>query len=143
MITRTKATKKMKTSQDVIAQYTGDVLTLRNEERLVRLGLQNVNKKIEEVMRRLEIQLENQNNGKASATSIRSKHKRSWLWMQRDLKPGEKLRYIQALPQTLPTKVNKIRRIADLKMKTCRRCKTNKIEDDAYILAAYALTTKT
>ena len=46
MITQTKATTKTKSSNDAIAQYTGDVFTQSNEERLVHLKLQNVyNKK--------------------------------------------------------------------------------------------------
>ena len=42
MITQTKATTKMKSSNDVIDQYTSDVFTPSNEERLVHLKLQNV-----------------------------------------------------------------------------------------------------
>ena len=103
----------MKTSTDKIARYTGDLITPLNDERLVRLNLQNINNKRETVMKHLETQIERQNIGKALMTMIRSKHKRSWLWTKRGLTPGNKLRYMQALSGTLPTKINKTRGKAD------------------------------
>ena len=136
MITRINATLKMKTSTDAIVQQTGDVLTPLNEERLMRLNLDKSSNKGEEAMKKLENQIKTQNNGKALLTAMRSKHKRSWLWTKRGLKTGEKLQYIQALSPTLPTKVNNTRGCNDMNMKKCKRCRQNKIEDDAHILAA-------
>ena len=70
MIMRAKATNKMKISKGRIAQHR-DVLTPVNKERLLCLDLQNtINKR--EVMKRLENQLESQNNGRALVTFIRS-----------------------------------------------------------------------
>ena len=86
-------------------------------------------------MKRLENQLESQNNGRALATSLRSWHKRSLLCMQRGLKPGEKLRYIQRLSGTLPTKVKKMRGKMDMWAKICKRCQINQVEDDVHILS--------
>ena len=77
MITRINATLKMKTSTDAIVQQTGDVLTPLNEERLMRLNLDKSSSKGEEAMKKLENQIETQNNGKALLTAMRSKLKRS------------------------------------------------------------------
>lgn len=115
MITRTKSTTKMKISKDKITQHTGDALTPITNKRLIRLDLQNPTNKREEVMKRLEDQLGCQNNEKALVTSLKSRHKRIWLWTQRGLKPGEKLRYLQALSGMLPTKVNKKRGSTDMR----------------------------
>lgn len=93
----------------MIARYTGDIITPLNEDRLRRLNLQSINNKKEAAMKTLEAQIEQQNNRKALMTEMRSKRKRSWLWTKRGLTPGNKLRYIQALSGTLPTKVNKTR----------------------------------
>ena len=100
MISRAKVTSKMKLTEDKIAQHTGDALTPTNVERLVRLNLQNTTSKRKELMQRLEKQLQSQNNVKALMTSINLRQKRSWLWMQIGLTPGNKLRYIQALSGT-------------------------------------------
>ena len=134
MITRAKATAKIKISKDKIAQYTGDALTPMYKERLVCLELQNSTNK-REVIKRLEKQLECQNNGKALVTPLKSKHKRSWLWTQRGLKLGEKLRFTQALSETLPTKVNKTRGREDTRAKICKRSQMNQVEDDGHILS--------
>ena len=136
MISLTKASTKMKTLNDMIAHYTGDIITPLNEDRLRRLNLQSINNKKEAAMKMLEAQIEQQNNRKALMTEMRSKRKRSWLWTKRGLTPGNKLRYIQALSGTLPTKVNKTRGMNDLNMKKCKRCKSNKVEDDTHILSA-------
>ena len=105
----------MKISKDKITKHTGDALTPITNKRLIRLDLQNPTNKREEVMKRLEDQLGCQNNEKALVTSLKSRHKRIWLWTQRGLKPGEKLRYLQALSGMLPTKVNKTRGSTDMR----------------------------
>ena len=76
---RSTRTNKMKMSQDKIFQSTGDILQPTNTERLVTLGLQNIDDKKEEMMKRRVKTIEQQNNGKAVTTIINSKHKRSWL----------------------------------------------------------------
>ena len=136
MISRTKSPTKMKTSEDVIAQYTGDIITPLKEGRLRRLSLENINNKRKGAIKKLEEQVEHQNNGKTLTTAMQSKDKRSWLWTKQGIKPGEKLRYSQALSGTLPTKVNKTRCINDLNLNKCKRCKSNKVRNDAYIMIA-------
>lgn len=91
----------MKMLQDKISQSIGDKLELTTTERLVRLGLQNIDNKKEGMMKRRVKTLEKQNNGKALTTMLSSKHKRSWLWLQRRLTPGNKIRLIQAPSGTL------------------------------------------
>ena len=93
----------MKTSTNHIAQHVGDGLTPTNEERLV--------------MERLEQQIERQNDGKSLVTGMRLRHKRSWLWSKRGLTSGNKLRIIEPLSGTQPTKVNKTRGITNRQMK--------------------------
>ena len=136
MISRSKASTKMKTSTDRIVRYTGDLITPLNDERLVRLNLQDINKNKEKVLKQLEKNTENQNNGKALLTVIQSKCKRSWLWTKRGLTPGNKLRFIQGLSGTLHININKTRGIKELNVKRCSRCRSMKIEDDAHILSA-------
>lgn len=107
----------MKTSTNHIAQHVGDGLTPTNEERLVRLNLLTTSIKKDEVMERLEQQIERQNIVKSLVTAMRSRHKRSWLWSKRGLTPGNKLRIIEALSGTQPTKVNKTIGITNRQMK--------------------------
>lgn len=57
----------------------------------MKINLDKTRNKGEEAMKKLENQIQNQNNGNALLTAMRSKHKRSWLWTKRGLKPGEKL----------------------------------------------------
>ena len=68
----------MKISKDKISQAVRDRIEPANSERLVTLGLQNVNDKKEEVMKRLTKTLEQQNNGNALTTALNSKDKRSF-----------------------------------------------------------------
>ena len=128
MISTSKASTKMKTSTDRIVRYTFDLITPLNDKRLVRLDLRN-NQKKEEVRKPLEKNIEFQNNGKALMTAIQSKHECSWLRTKRGLTLGNKLKLIQALSVTLPTKINKTRGIKDLNVKRCSRCRSMKIED--------------
>lgn len=136
VVSRSKASTKMKTSTDRIVRYTGDLITALNDERLVRLNLQDINKNKEKVLKQLEKNTENQNNGKALLTVIQSKCKRSWLWTKRGLTPGNKLRLIQGSSGTLHININKTRGIKELNVKRCSRCRSMKIEDDAHILSA-------
>lgn len=135
MISRCKATRKMKVSTDPVARATADELEPLDEERLTRLNLINEPNMKEAHMKRLEEQLEKQNNGRAIVTAMSTIHRRTWLWTGRGLKPGNKIRLIQALSSTLPTKVNKTRGNPDRRAKICTRCKRNEIEDDSHILS--------
>ena len=63
---------------------------------------------------------------------IPSKHPRDWLWSDRGLKVGNKIRCIQALSSTLPTKINKTRGRTDMEEKKCRQCHLE-IENDQHI----------
>ena len=125
----------MKLSTDRAARATGDELAPQDEDRLARLNLINAPNMKEEHQRRLEEQLERQNNGRSMTTMMSSKHRRTWLWTQRGLTRGNKIRLIQALSSTLPTKVNKTRGNQDRRAKICTRCKKNEVEDDGHILA--------
>ena len=135
MASRTKATTKMMTSKDAAAQFTGEQLNPTNEERLIRLNLLQYTNRKEEMMKRYEQDLEKQNNGKSRTMMLKSTHKRSWIWGNRGLKPGSKLRLMQALSGTLPTMINKTRRRENLDEKRCKRCRSGATEDDAHILA--------
>ena len=135
-ISRSTASNKMKMSQDKISQSIGDKLEPTNTERLVRLGLQSIDNKKEEMMKRRAKTLEQQNNGRTLITMLSSKQKRSWLWSQRGRMPRNKIRIIQILSGTLPNKVNKTRGIPNIELKKCNRCNNNKIEVDAYLLPA-------
>ena len=79
MITRHKATAKMKTSEDAASRHTGDQIHPMNEERLLRLRLLNKDNKKEHFYKTLEEQLEKTNNRKSLVTAIRLWHKRQWL----------------------------------------------------------------
>ena len=136
MASRTKATTKMMTSKDAAAQFTGEQLNPTNEERLIRLNLLQYTNKKEETMKRYEQDLEKQNNRKSRTTMLKSTHKRSWIWGNRGLKSGSKLRLIQALSGTLPTMINKTRGRGNLDEKRCKRCRSGATEDDAQILAS-------
>ena len=57
---------------------------------------------------------------------------RDWIWTKRGLKVGDKIRTIQALSCTLPTKINKTRGNSDISVKRCKYGKS--IEDDTHIL---------
>ena len=107
-----------------------------NEERLIRLNLLQYTNKKEETMKRYEQDLEKQNNRKSRTTMLKSTHKRSWIWGNRGLKPGSKLRLIQALSGTLPTMINNTRGRGNLDEKKCKRCRSGETEDDAQILAS-------
>lgn len=133
MLTRTKATTKMKTSKDSISQHIGDQLNPDNERQLERINLLNITNPKEAIQQRLEEELSTKNNGRSLTTALRTRHKRSWLWTRRGLTPGNKLRFIQALSGSLPTKMNKTRGIQDRRLKICTRCKKGQIEDDAHI----------
>ena len=135
MISRVKAARKMKTSTDPAASYTGDQVTPTEEDRLARLGLSTSINPKEDHQKRLIEEIGKMNNGRAVTTVMNSRHRRGWLWTQRGLKPGNKLRLIQALSSTLPTKINKTRGIQDRNQKLCMRCKKKEIEDDAHILS--------
>ena len=81
-----------------------------------------------------------QNSSRFMVTTFASKTSRAWLWTRRGLKVGDKIRAIQALSCSLPTKVNKTRGNPDL---TAKRCKCRKsIEDDAHILNSCELNHK-
>ena len=134
MSSRTKASTMV--SEDNAAQFAGERINPTNEERLIKLNLLQYGNKKEEIMKRYEQDIITQNNGRARLTMINSRHKRSWLWNERGLKPGNKLRLIQALSGTLPTMVNKTRGRDNLEEKKCKRCKSGATEDDAHILAS-------
>ena len=117
-VTRSTASNKMKMSHDKISQSIGDKLEPTNTERLVRLGLQNIDNKKEETMKRRAKTLEQQNNRRALTTMLSSKHKRSWLCSQRGLTPRNTICLIQALSGTLPNKVNKTRGVPNIELKS-------------------------
>ena len=135
MITRLKATTKMKLSTDEAARTIGDQLNPHNEQQVQRMRLPNSINIKEAVYQQMEDRLKRMNNRKSLVTMLQSHHKRQWIRTKRGLTPGNKLRYIQALSGSLPTKVNKTRGIQERQTKICRRCKLREIEDDMNILA--------
>ena len=136
MIARKKASEKMLLSDDTISQAIATEIDPRNGERLERLRLHNVqpNQRHGEWTKRREERLSKINNGRAIRTMMQSKHPRDWLWSDRGLKVGNKIRCIQALSSTLPIKINKTRGRTDMEEKKCRKCHL-KIEDDQHILS--------
>ena len=74
MISRAKATAKMKTSTDPAARVTGDILLPTDKERLRRLNLHGQNKK-EQSHKKMEEELEKMNNGRAIVTAMNSRQK--------------------------------------------------------------------
>ena len=134
MITRLKATTKMKLLTDKAARITGDQLNPHSEQQVQRLRLPNSINIKEAVYQQMADRLKRMNNGKSLVTMLQSHHKRQWIWTKRGLTPGNKLRYIQALSGSLPTKVNKTRWIQERQTKICTRCKSREIEDDMHIL---------
>ena len=134
MITRLKATTKMKLLTDKAARITGDQLNPHSEQQVQRLRLPNSINIKEAVYQQMEDRLKRMNNGKSLVTMLQSHHKRQWIWTKRGLTPGNKLRYIQALSGSLPTKVNKTGWIQERQTKICTRCKSREIEDDMHIL---------
>ena len=78
MISRAKATAKMKASTDPAARATGDILLPIEEERLKRLNLHGQNKK-EQSYKKMEDKLEKMNNGRAIVTAMNSRHRRNWI----------------------------------------------------------------
>ena len=130
MITRLKATTKVKLSTDEAARTIGDQHNPHNEQQVQRLRLPNsIN--IKEAV----YQMKRMNNGESLVTMLQSHHKRQWIWTKRGLTPGNKLHYIHALSGSLPTKVNKTSGIQERQTKICTRCKLREIEDDMNILA--------
>ena len=79
MISRAKATAKMKASTDPAARATADILLPMDEERLQRLNLHGQNKK-EQSYKKMEDDFEKMNNGRAIVTAMNSRHRRNWIW---------------------------------------------------------------
>ena len=125
----------MKLSTDEAARTIGDQLNPHNEQQVQRMRLPNSINIKEAVYQQMEDRLKRMNNRKSLVTMLQSHHKRQWIRTKRGLTPGNKLRYIQALSGSLPTKVNKTRGIQERQTKICRRCKLREIEDDMNILA--------
>ena len=62
-----------------------------------------------------------------------SKVARDWIWTERGLSPGDKLRCIQAKINSTASMNNKHRGDSDMNKRRCRLCRDG-IEDDAHIL---------
>ena len=135
MISRKKASEKMKLDSDPIAREIGDRIDPLNGERLERLGIKGNNwKNIKDEQKcRSESIIEKQNNGKAILTMFESTISRDWLWSDRGLTPGDKIRSIQALSNTSPNQMNKTRGEPDVRRRRCRKC-NEELEDDQHIL---------
>ena len=135
MVSRAKASTKMKTSSDPAARAAADKQNPIDEDRVARLNLGLSSNRKEAHQKKLEGELERLNNGRALLTVLRSNHRRHWIWSKRGLAPGNKLRLLPALSGTLPTKVNKTRGSPDRESKICKRCRLGEVEDDAHILS--------
>lgn len=126
MLSQKKASEKVKKSEDPIALTIGDRIDPLNGERLERLKMTNTNhsKIKEEQRKRSEEKIEQQNNEKAVITIFDSKISRDWIWTDRGLSPGDKIRCIHALSNTTPTNNNKYRGDMDMTKRRCRQCKS-------------------
>ena len=95
----------------------------------------NTNKKKikEEQQKKSETRIEQQNNGRAIITIFGSKVARGWIWTERGLSPGDKLRCIQAMSNSTTSMNNKHRGDPDMKKRRCRWSRDG-IEDNAHIL---------
>ena len=135
MIARKKASEKMLLSDDTISQTITTKIDPRNGERLEGLRLHNMqpSQRHAEWIKRREENLNKVNNGRATRTMMQSKHPQDWLWSDRGLKVGNKIRCIQAHSSTLPTKINKTRGRTDMEEKKCRQCHLE-IGDDQFDL---------
>ena len=135
MISRKKASEKMKLDDDPIAREVGDKIDPLNGKRLQRIGITGNNwlRIKEEQKKQSEIVIARKNNGRANLTKFDSKISRDWIWTERGLSPGDKIRCIQALSNTTPNRMNKTRGETDIFKRKCRQCKTE-IENDHHIL---------
>ena len=75
MISRAKATAKMKILTDPAARATGDILLPTDKERLQRLNLHGQNKK-EQSYKKMEEELNKMNNERAIVTAMNSRQKK-------------------------------------------------------------------
>ena len=132
MTFRKKASLKMKASHDQISQYTSDQIKLISREQLRWLKMRYVSSVKSDMQKQRKERIYQENNSHFITTIFRSKTNRDWLWTKRGLKVGCKIRKIQALSCTLPTKVNKTWGNPDMSDKQWK-CKSG-IEDDTYIL---------
>lgn len=132
MILRMKASTKMKSSPYQISQYTGDQIDPINGERLRRLKIGGVKSSKNNAQNQQEDRIPRQSNEYFITTTFKSKAKSDWQWTNRGLRVGDKVRAIQALSCTLPTKVNKRRGNPHMSIKQYK-CR-NGTEDDSHIL---------
>lgn len=68
-----------------------------------------------------------------------SKVSRDWIWTDRGLKPGDKIRCLQAFSNTTPNIINKTRGESDMQLRKCRQCK-EELDDDKHILSKCKLS---
>ena len=99
MISRKKASEKMKLDEDPIARQVRDRINPLNGERLQRIGITGNNwlRIKEEQKKQEERVIARHNKGRAILTMFDSKISRDWIWIERGLSPGDKIRCIQAL----------------------------------------------
>ena len=134
MISRKKASKKMKLDPDPIAQEIGDRIDLLNVEELNRLGIAGNNwKKNDEQRIKSERIVSRQNKKKPILTMFDSKICRDWIWTDSGLTLGGKIRSIRVFSNTSPNVMSKTRGEADMRLRKCRQCKEEP-EDYQHIL---------
>ena len=124
MIARIKAREKMLSHIDPI-----------NGERLRGLKLHNTQaskRKTTWADRELE-NISKINNGNAMRTMMSTKHPRGWLWSDKGLRVGNKVRCVQALSSTLPTMINNTRGHTDMEEKHCRKCRSEAEDGQHFI----------
>ena len=111
MIAQKKASEKMLLSDDMVSETVATEIDPWNDKCLEGLQLHNMqsSQRHTEWIRRRQERLSKISNRRAITAMMQSKHFRDWLWSNRDLRVGSKIRCIQALPSTLPTKINKTR----------------------------------
>lgn len=130
----------MKISTDLISQHTSNQLDPINSDRLRRLTITDTSTTKNVIHFQREDWLFKQSNGHFIITIMNRKISRDWIWTKWGLKIRDKIRAIQALSCTLPTKVNKATSNPDLLVKRCTCGKS--IDDDTHILNIYELNHK-
>ena len=112
---RKKVSQKMRTSLDIITQYTGNQIDPRNWGWLRQIHIDNTSKF------KCNVQQQREKGYTNKITDILStQHLKERQWETGSRKIGDKVRTIQGSPFTLPTKVNKTRINNDVNLRHCK-----------------------
>lgn len=134
---RKKASTNMSNSTDKIAATVGAQEDLHNEANLARLGTEHLSNAAMKTHweRMREEQWSNVTNGRALTTMTKSVVKRDWLWHAKKIPSKKRIRCLQFLSGTLPTRLNENRgrNTENKEIRRCRKCKKT-TETDLHVL---------